>query len=93
MSAPAKPEPMIRKMLPKSPWIDIAIDFSGPSGENLLVVIDYYSRYKEVEIMNRITAKETGTRLDEIFPRLGYPQTITLDNARQFIMGIIYGNF
>lgn len=87
MSAPAKPEPMIRKMLPKSPWIDIAIDFLGPlpSGENLLVVIDYYSRYKEVEIMNRITAKESVTRLDEIFPRLGYPQTITLDNARQFM--------
>lgn len=69
VSAPAKPEPMIRKALPTGPWIDIALDFLGPlpSGENLLVVIDYYSRYKEVEIMHRITAKETVSRLDEIF--------------------------
>ncbi|KXJ71345.1 hypothetical protein RP20_CCG020782 [Aedes albopictus] len=35
--------------------------------------------------MSRITAKETVERLDRIFSRLGYPQTITLDNAKQFV--------
>lgn len=35
--------------------------------------------------MLRITTKDTVDRLDRIFCRLGYPRTITLDNARQFI--------
>lgn len=87
VSFPSRPEPMNRRELPTKPWIDVAIDFMGPlpSGEYLLVVIDYFSRYKEVEIMNRITASETVERLGKIFTRLGYPRTITLDNAKQFI--------
>lgn len=84
---PSRPEPMARRPLPLKPWVDIALDFLGPlpTGEYLLVVIDYFSRYKEIEVMTRITAKETTDRLERIFTRLGYPVTITLDNARQFI--------
>lgn len=84
---PSRPEPMQRRPLPSRPWIDVALDFLGPlpSGEYLLVIIDYYSRYKEIEIMSRITAKATIDRLSRIFTRLGYPMTITLDNARQFV--------
>ncbi|XP_062699139.1 uncharacterized protein K02A2.6-like isoform X2 [Aedes albopictus] len=84
---PSKPEPMQRRELPVKPWIDVALDFLGPlpTGEYLLVVIDYYSRYKEIEIMRHITANETITRLHKIFTRLGFPVTLTLDNARQFI--------
>ncbi|XP_055600154.1 uncharacterized protein K02A2.6-like [Uranotaenia lowii] len=84
---PNRPEPMERRPLPNGPWIDIALDFMGPlpSGEYLLVVIDYYSRYKEVEIMKHITAEDTINRLRKIFTRLGYPVTITLDNAKQFL--------
>lgn len=87
VSQPERPEPMQRRKLPEAPWMDIAIDFLGPlpSGDYLLVVIDYFSRYKEVEIMRKITASETAERLEQIFIRLGYPQTITLDNGRQFV--------
>lgn len=85
-SLPDRPEPMTRRRMPTEPWIDVAIDFLGPlpTGEYLLVIIDYFSRYKEVEVMTRITAKDTAGRLDRIFTRLGYPVTITLDNGRQF---------
>lgn len=81
------PEPMTRRLLPEKPWIDIAIDFLGPmpTGHYLLVVIDYYSRYMEVEIMTRITAQETINRLKRIFRTWGAPRTITLDNAKQFV--------
>ncbi|XP_062698772.1 uncharacterized protein K02A2.6-like isoform X1 [Aedes albopictus] len=87
VSMPNKPEPMSRREMPAKPWIELAIDFLGPlpCGTYLLVIIDYFSRYKEVELMSRITAKETVERLDRIFSRLGYPQTITLDNAKQFV--------
>lgn len=50
-----------------------------------MVIIDYFSRYKEVEILRKITAQETAERLERIFVRLGYPRTITLDNGRQFV--------
>lgn len=81
------PEPMQRRSLPDKPWVDIAIDFLGPlpSGEHILVVIDYYSRYLCLEIMSSITAKETIKRLARIFSTWGVPRTITLDNAKQFV--------
>ncbi|XP_062557522.1 uncharacterized protein K02A2.6-like [Armigeres subalbatus] len=81
------PEPMQRRLLPEKPWVDIAIDFLGPmpTGEYILVVIDYYSRYMVIEIMNKITAQETIGRLKRIFLVWGPPRTITLDNAKQFV--------
>ncbi|XP_055522782.1 uncharacterized protein LOC129716963 [Wyeomyia smithii] len=82
-----RPEPMERRRMPEAPWIDLAIDFLGPlpSGDYLLVIIVYYSRYKEVEILQKITANETADRLEKIFIRLGFPRIITLDNGRQFV--------
>lgn len=87
VQVPDPPEPMQRRPLPDKPWIDIAIDFLGPlpTGEYILVVIDYFSRYVELEIMASITAKETIKRLTKIFRVWGVPRTITLDNAKQFI--------
>ncbi|XP_065094745.1 uncharacterized protein K02A2.6-like [Ochlerotatus camptorhynchus] len=66
---PSKPVPMSRRELPSKPWVDVAIDFMGPlpSGEHLLVVIDYFSRYNEVDVMMRITSRETVDRLNKIF--------------------------
>ena len=41
------PEPMKRVKPPTGPWQDIAIDLMGPlhTGESLLVVVGYYSRF------------------------------------------------
>lgn len=87
VSRPSAPEPMRRREMPKEPWVDVAMDFLGPlpSSEYLLVIVDYYSRYKEVCTMKKITSEETIKRIEPIFVRLGYPRTITLDNGRQFI--------
>ncbi|CAH1994743.1 unnamed protein product [Acanthoscelides obtectus] len=87
VSAPCTPNPMKRRELPEGPWIDIAIDLMGPlpSGDHLFVVVDYYSRYKEVKICRKITSTEIVAKLKEIFSRLGNPISITADNGRQFI--------
>lgn len=52
------PEPM-RVEPPTGPWQDVAIDVLGPlpSGESLLVVVDYYSRFFEVVIMHSTTSQ------------------------------------
>ncbi|XP_055645153.1 uncharacterized protein K02A2.6-like [Toxorhynchites rutilus septentrionalis] len=86
---PDPPQPMQRRPLPEKPWVDIAIDFLGPlpTGEYILVVVDYFSRHVDLEIMRTITAGETIKRLTTLFNLWGVPRTITLDNAKQFANG------
>lgn len=86
VSRPNPPVPMKRRALPLKAWVDTAIDFLGPlpSGEYLFVIIDYYSRYKEIKIMKSISTQDTIRVLNEIFSRTGYPASITADNGRQF---------
>lgn len=60
----APPEPMARALPPSGPWEDCAADILGPlpSGESLLVVVDYFSRYFEVVILR----STSSTRLIEL---------------------------
>ncbi|XP_062533359.1 uncharacterized protein K02A2.6-like, partial [Armigeres subalbatus] len=78
---------MHRTKLPEQPWMHIAADFVGPlpSGHNLLVLIDYYSRFTEVVIMKQITASLTVRALHETFCRFGMPEVLRTDNGPQFI--------
>ncbi|KAJ0176070.1 hypothetical protein K1T71_008244 [Dendrolimus kikuchii] len=84
---PLPPTPMKRRELPVAPWIDVAMDLLGPlpSNDYILVIIDYYSRYKEVKITKSVTSTQIIKLLKEIFSRLGYPVSITADNGRQFV--------
>ena len=81
------PEPMQRVEPPSRPWQDVAIDVLGPlpSGENLLVVVDYYRRFFEVVIMHSTTYRKMIEALTPIFTRYGYPFSLKSDNAPQFV--------
>ena len=50
---------MARTELPQGPWQDLGMDFMGPlpNGDNILVLVDYFSRYFEVEFMKCITVE------------------------------------
>lgn len=87
VSAPSAPEPLRRTKLPSSPWEHLAIDFLGPlpSGHYVFVVVDYHSRFFEVEIMTKIDSAATIRRLKSIFARFGLPITISADNGRQLV--------
>ncbi|XP_058456465.1 uncharacterized protein K02A2.6-like [Malaya genurostris] len=86
IAAPAAPEPMKRRDLPSGPWQHLAVDYLGPlpTGHYLFVVVDYFSRYIEVEIMKKIDSGETIKRLASIFARFGIPISVTADNGPQF---------
>ena len=81
------PEPMQRVEPPTGPWQDVAIDVLGPlpSGESLLVVVDYYSHFFEVVIMQSTTSLKMIEALTPIFVHYGYPFTLKSDNAAQFV--------
>ena len=72
--------------MPKGPWEKIHIDFYGPlpSGDYLLVVIDRYSRFPEVEIVRSTKASVVIPKLDKIFSVHGIPETVKTDNGQPF---------
>ena len=72
--------------LPQGKWQDLSLDLLGPMphGEYLLVVVDYYTRYYEVEILTSIVASQIILHLERIFAVHGLPVSITSDNGPQF---------
>ena len=81
------PEPMQRVEPPTGPWQDVALDLMGPlpTGESLLVVVDYYSRFYEVGILRSTTVDKVIDFLGPVFTRYGYPFSVKSDNGPQFV--------
>nr|CAH8861138.1 unnamed protein product [Trichobilharzia regenti] len=62
---------------PGKPWSRIHIDFAGPiNGKQFLVVIDAYSKWPEVFIMQNTTVTITLNKLVQLFSRFGVPEII-----------------
>lgn len=73
--------------LPEGLWKDVAVDYLGPVplGEHVLVVVDYYSRYYETDVVRTVTSQQTINRLEAIFARHGLPEVLTSDNRPNFV--------
>ncbi|XP_044753909.1 uncharacterized protein K02A2.6-like [Coccinella septempunctata] len=86
VTIPDKPPPMKRHKFPEGPWQCVAIDLMGPlpNQDQLLVIIDYYSRYQEIKFLRTTTSAVIINHLSEIFCRLGIPRSIRADNGPQF---------
>ncbi len=69
MAMPMRAEPIKSTTLPEEPWEQVAVDFLGPlpTGEKLLLIVDYYSRYYEVVIMYKTNAERVIKALLDIF--------------------------
>ena len=82
----SKPTPLSPSPLPQSPWTEVSMDFCGPLSSNdyLMVVIDDYSRYPEVEITQSTAARSVIPLLDKIFSRFGIPEIVRTDNGPPF---------
>ena len=78
---------MTRKKFPDGPWEDLAIDILGPlpSGESILVTVDYYSRYFKATILRATQTKHIVTALENVFTTHGLPVSVTTDNGPQFV--------
>lgn len=84
MSQPSKSEPMKRFDLPSLPWQDTATAFLGPmpGGECILAIVDYFSRFFEVDILKSTTSEELMKHLDQMFVCHGFPISINMDSGR-----------
>ena len=56
--------------IPKQPWETLAMDLKGPftSGQHLLVIIDYRSRYPVATLLDTLTSAEIFRKLKDISP-------------------------
>lgn len=64
-----RPEEITPTPLPTGPWQDVAIDYMGPlpSGHFVLLVVDYYSRYFEIEITKDTSTEKLVDILENVF--------------------------
>ena len=88
VGAPNPPEPVERTEVPSGPWQYLAVDLMTPclpSGDPVLAVVDYYSRYIEIQVMKSTTTDKIIASLKRIFLTHGLPISIVTDNGSQFI--------
>ena len=78
-SQPSNPELIRVSPMSDQPWDRVKVDFYGPfpTGHYILVAIDCYSRFPEIEILNTISAQKVISKLDCIFARHGIPSQVT----------------
>ena len=80
-------EPMMITPTEDIPWYHLGIDFLGPipnSHQYLLVVIDTYTKFPEVEIVHSTSIQAIIPKLDRIFATHGIPVKLTSDNGPPF---------
>ena len=75
---------MLPHEIPDRPWSKIAADMFHVQGKNFIVVVDYYSKFPEVESIPDMTPESSIQALKAIFSRNGIPDLFISDNARQF---------
>jgi hypothetical protein len=87
VSQPNGPEAVVATPMPEGPWQDLALDFVGPmpTGEYLLVIVDYYSRYFVIKIMKSITTERLIEAVEETIDVFGIPYSVTGDNGPQLV--------
>jgi len=81
------PPPLKSTPLPNKPWEEVAVDLMGPlpSGEHLLVLVDYYSRWMEVDVIRTTSSKTIIHCLDAQFARHGLPKGLRTDNGSNLV--------
>ena len=78
---------------PSKAWERIHMDFAGPfMGKMFLIVVDAFSKWIEVEMMNCSTASATVGRLRRIFATHGLPLVVVSNNGSSFV-GDVFEQF
>ena len=79
--APHKWEPLMSTPLSEHPWQKVVFHLKG---KTYLIVVDYFSRYLEVVLLQTTTSISVVNALKAIFSRHGVPEILMTDNGPQF---------
>ena len=73
-------EPMIPHPVPHKPWQKIAADTMTFGERDYLLIVDYFSEYVEMPILQDKTARSVIHNLKSVFSRHGIPEQLICDN-------------
>ena len=77
-------EPLLQHEVPARPWAKVAADICFHSGRAMLVVVDYFSNFIEVDSFSSETSKSVIRSLMATSSRFGVPDTLVMDNGPCF---------
>ena len=77
-------EPMLPGPAPERPWEIIATDLFQWDGKDYVLLVDYYSRYIEIRMLENTTSTTMIHHIKSIFSRHGIPSMIISDNGPQY---------
>ena len=79
-------QPLELPETPQNNWEKLAVDFNGPlpSGESILVIIDYKSRFPIPVPLKSTTTKIIIKEMEQVFTMLGYQEKLVSNNGPQF---------
>ncbi|GBM75848.1 hypothetical protein AVEN_264977-1 [Araneus ventricosus] len=69
---------------PTSPWVKVTIDFFCFNGKNYVEVVDYYSKFIEVQLIDSLQATVVIPAFKSIFARHGIPLDLISDGGPPF---------
>ena len=78
-------EPLIPHDTPNVPWENLAADLFMWNNKSYLIVVDFYSRYFEVAVLNATRSANVIHHMKSFFSRHAIPKSILTDNGSQFI--------
>ena len=76
----------VRRTPHKHPWERVASDLFKLDNTHYVLVVDYFSRYVEVQRLTSISASRVIAALKSIFSRHGVPSVLVSDNGPQYEM-------
>ncbi|XP_013175717.1 PREDICTED: uncharacterized protein K02A2.6-like [Papilio xuthus] len=77
-------ESLIPHEIPSRAWSKLGVDIFHFANKPYLLVVDYYSKYIEVNKLNTMTSWEVIDNLKNIFSRQGIPEILMSDNGPEF---------
>ena len=77
-------EPLMPTGFPDLPWQKVASDLFAWNGAYYLLVIDYFSRYIEIAMLNGESTTNVIKYLKSIYARHGILQEMIIDNGPQY---------
>lgn len=73
-------EPMVPHSIPAGPFLKVGMDIMTCNGRDYLVIVDYYSKYPELALLQDKTAGCVISHAKSVFARHGIPEEIVSDN-------------
>jgi len=83
-------EPLLSTSLPSHPWEKLAMDLFNLKGKSYILLVDYHSRFVEVQELKSTTTSSVISFLKPILARYGIP--VTLVSACQWATIHFYRN-